>query len=162
MKRITILSTLVVVLLVTGFVIVRAEARSRHGWYGHRWHHGGPTGYIVHELKLNDAQKAQIRTLWQEERPTLSAHIHEFLDENKEMNAIASNGNPDQTEVQKIADREANTIAAVLVEKAHLQSKIYSTVLDPEQRAKAGELQEKWEARLGHAADHLGMQGTGK
>lgn len=162
MKRITILSAVVVLLLLTGFVIVRAEARSRYGWYGHRWHHPGPTSYIVHELKLNDAQKAQIRTLWQEERPALSAHIHDFLAENKEMNTISSNSNPDQTEVQKIADREANTIAAVLVEKARLQSKIYSTVLDPEQRAKASEMQKKWEARLGHAADHLGVQATGK
>jgi hypothetical protein len=74
------------------------------------------------------------------------------------MNATAANGNPDQSEVQRIADREASTIATLLIERVRLQSEIYSTVLDPEQRAKAEVLRKKWEARLDLAADHLGTQ----
>ena len=162
MRRITFISAAVVVLLLAAFVAVRAETRGGHGWCGHRWHHPGPASYLAHELKLNDAQRAQIGTLWQAERPTFSAHIHELLAENKEMNAIAANGNPDESEVQKIADREANTIATMLVEKARLQSKIYSTVLSPEQRAKADELQKKWESHLDRFADRLGTQPAGK
>lgn len=157
MKRITILSTVAVVLLLT-FVVVRAETRGQHSWCGYRWHHPGPASFLAHELKLSDAQMAQIQALWQAERPNLSAHIHEFLADNKEMNALAANDNPDQSEVQKIADREANTIATILTEKARLQSKIYSDVLNTDQRAKADELQKKWESRLDRFADSLETQ----
>jgi periplasmic protein CpxP/Spy len=143
MKRIIGISTVAVVLFLTAIVIVRAETGGRHGWCGREWRHGGPTGYIAHQLKPSDAQKAQIRALWDGGRPTISGHIDDLLAEDKEMNAITENGNPDQSEVQKVADRAANTIAALLVEKARLQSKTYSTVLDSEQRAKADEFQKK-------------------
>jgi len=158
MKRITFFSVAVVVLFLAAFVVVRAETRGGHGWCGHRWHHPGPASYLAHQLKLSDAQRTQIRTLWQAERPILSAHIHEFLAENKEMNALTANGNADQGEVQKIAGREANTIATILVEKAHLQSKIYSTVLSPEQLSKADGIQKKLESRLDRFADRVGTK----
>jgi Spy/CpxP family protein refolding chaperone len=114
--------------------------------------------YMAHELKLNQTQEAKIQTLWDAERPTISADFHEFLAERKEMNAIAAQGNPDQSRIREIADREATTISALLVEKVRLQSKIYSTVLTPEQRAKADELQNKWGSRLERIANRLGTQ----
>ena len=158
MKRIKLVSIIVAALLLTAFVIVRAETRGRDGWRGYCWRHRGPLSYLAYELKLSDTQREQIRTLWRTEQPTFAAHIHEFLAENKEMNAIAANGNPDQSEVQRIADREAATIATLLVERVRLQSEIYSTVLNPEQRAKAEVMRKRWESRLDLAADHLGTQ----
>ncbi|HEY6445865.1 MAG TPA: periplasmic heavy metal sensor [Acidobacteriaceae bacterium] len=158
MKRTTIWVAATVVLLLTAFVLVRAETRGRHGWCGHRWHHPGPASYLAHELKLNDAQRAQIQTLWQAERPALSAHLHELLAENKEMNAITVQENPDPGTVQQIAEREAATVAVMLVEKERLQAKVFQTVLHPDQRAKAEELEKKLESRLDHAADRLGTQ----
>jgi Spy/CpxP family protein refolding chaperone len=162
MKRIVILITVAVALFVTAIVVVRAETRGRHGWCGQSWRHRGPAGYLAHQLKLSDAQRAQIGTLWQAERPAFSAHVHELLAENKEMNAVAGKENPDPAEVQKIANREATTIAALLAEKANLQSKIYSTVLNPKQRAKADALQKRWESRLDRFADRLGAQPAAK
>jgi Spy/CpxP family protein refolding chaperone len=158
MKRITLWSTVALVLVLLALVIVRAEARGRRGWSGHGWCHPGPMSFLAHDLKLSDAQRAQIRTLWQTERPNLSAYLHELLAENKQMDAVAVQGNPDQGKVREIADREATTIAALLVEKEQLQSKIYLTVLNPEQRAKVDELQKKWESRLDHAVNRLGTQ----
>lgn len=156
MKRIAIV-TVVVVLVLIAVVFLRANTRGRHGWYRHHWH-PGPVSYLAHSLNLSDAQKAQIRTLWQMEKPTISEHLHEFLAENREMNAIAVQENPDEARVKEVADREATTIAVLLVEKERLQSKIFLTVLNPEQRAKADELQKKWESRLDRAADRLGTQ----
>jgi CheY-like chemotaxis protein len=66
------------------------------------------------------------------------------------------------SKVQEIADNEAATIARLLVEKKRLQSKIYSTVLTPEQRAKAHELQKRWESRLDRVADRFQTQPTKK
>jgi Spy/CpxP family protein refolding chaperone len=162
MKRIAIWATAAVVLVLIAVVVVRADARRSGGWCGHRWHHPGPVSYFAHDLNLNRAQKAKIQMLWGAERPTISADLHEFLAENKEMNAIAVQGNSDQSKVQEIADREATAIAKLLVEKVRLQSKIYSTVLTPEQRAKADELQKKWRSRLDRIANRLETQPTEK
>ena len=158
MKRIVLWTTASVVLVLMAAVILRADARRSGGWCGHGWRHRGPVSFMAHELKLNRTQEAKIQTLWQTERPTISAELHEFLAKNKEMNAIAVQANPDQSKVQEIADREAATIGKLLVEKMRLQSKIYSTVLTPEQRAKADELQKKWDSRLDRVADHFATQ----
>jgi Spy/CpxP family protein refolding chaperone len=162
MKRITIWATVAAVLVLMAVVIVRADARGRHGWCGRGWHRAGPASYLAHELNLSDAQRTQIRTLWRAERPIVSADLHQFLAENKEMNAVAAQGNPDPGKVQEIANREGATIAALLVEKERMQSKVYATVLNPEQRAKADELQKKLESRLDRGADRLGTQTAGK
>jgi Spy/CpxP family protein refolding chaperone len=160
MKRITIWSTLAVALVVMAVVVLRAEARGGAGWCNHSWRHFGPAGYLAHGLKLDRVQKEKIQTLWEAERPTASADIHDLLAENKEMNAMAVQGNPDQSKVHEIAGREAATIAKLVVEKARLQSAIYLTVLNPEQRAKSVELQKKWESRLDRAAAHFGTPPT--
>lgn len=155
MKRMSMWAIAGVVLVVMTLVFARADALGRRGWRGHGWHHRGPASYLSHELKLSDAQREKIQTLWQTERPAIAARIQEFLAENKEMNAVSAEENPDMGKVQAIANREGATIAALLVEKEQLQSKIYRTVLNPEQRVKADELQKKWESRLDHAADRF-------
>lgn len=103
-------------------------------------------------------KEPRFESSWEAQRPIFSAHVHEFLAESKEMNAMTVQRDPDQNEVKAIADREATTIAALLVEKGRLQSNIYSTVLNPQQRAKADELQKQWESRLDRLAHHLGTQ----
>ena len=158
MKRIVLWTTAGVVLVLMAVVILRADVRRGAGRCSHGWRHRGPVSFMTHELKLNQPQEAKIQTLWQAERPTISADLHEFLAEDKEMNAIAVQRIPDQSKVQEIADRETATVGKLLVEKMRLQSKIYSTVLTPEQRAKAAELQKKWESRLDSVADNFATQ----
>jgi Spy/CpxP family protein refolding chaperone len=158
MKRITIVSIVAALLFLTGLVIVQAESRGWDGWYGNRRYRLGPANYLAHALKLSDAQRTQVWKLWQAERPIAAAHIHELLADNKELNTMAANDHPDQNAIQKVADREAVTIATLLMEKARLQSEIYSTVLNPDQRARAIELQNKLESRMEHAAHRFDTQ----
>jgi Spy/CpxP family protein refolding chaperone len=158
MKRIVLWTTAAMVLVLMAVVIPRADARRGAGRCDHSWGHLVPVSFMTHELKLNQTQEAKIETFWKAERPTISTDLHEFLAENKEMNAIAVQGNPDQSKVQEIVDREAATIGKLLVERVRLQSKIYSTVLTPAERAKANELQKKSESRLDRFADHFATQ----
>lgn len=135
MKRYIIWSSLVVVLIVAAVAIARAEGRGWRGWCDHGWHHHGPLGYVAHELDLNQPQKSQIQSIWQTERPTISALVRECADEAKEMDTATVQGN---------------------VEKERLKSKIYTTVLNPEQRTKADALQEQWHSRLDRIVDRIG------
>jgi Spy/CpxP family protein refolding chaperone len=150
MKRIAIWSCVAVLVVVAGVAIARGDARGWHGGFGHRWGHFGPMGYVAHELKLDDGQRRQIRAMWQSEKPTVSGLVHELAAEGKEMDAATAQGNVDESRMQEIATRQGATIAKLLVEKERFQSKIYTTVLNPEQRTKADELQARWHDRMSH------------
>jgi Spy/CpxP family protein refolding chaperone len=161
MKRVLIWSGAALILIVAGIAVARADGRS---W--HRWCHGGwevgPLGYVAHALNLNDAQKTQIKSIWQTERPTISSLVHEFAAASKEMDAATAQGSLDESKVQEIADRQGATVAKLLVERERLKSKIYSTVLTPDQRTKADELQTRWHSRVDQIADKLGNAADAK
>jgi Spy/CpxP family protein refolding chaperone len=148
MKRITIWSSAVLLVVVVGVVIAAADVHERYGFYGHRWGHFGPMGYVARELKLSDGQKDQIHAMWETERPVIFEMVHEFAAESKEMDDANAKGNLDESKVQEIATRQGVTVAKLLVEKEHFKQKIYSTVLTPEQRTKADELQSRWHERM--------------
>jgi Spy/CpxP family protein refolding chaperone len=155
MKKILIWSSAALLLVVGGVTFARANARGWHGWCHRGWGFG-PLGYVAHELDLNDAQKSQIKSIWQAEKPTVSSLVHEFVAEAKEMDATTAQGNLDESKVQEIADRQGTTVAKLLVEREQLKSRIYTTVLTPEQRTKADELLARWHSRLDQLADKLG------
>jgi Spy/CpxP family protein refolding chaperone len=152
MKRIAIWSCVAVLLAVAGVAIARANVRGWHGCSGHRWSHFGPMGYVAHELNLSDAQKQQVHSMWQAERPAVSGLVQEFSAEIKEMDQATANGNFDESKVQEIAARQGITLSKLLVEKEHFKTKIYASVLNPEQRTRADKLQSQWHERL----DHIG------
>lgn len=148
MKRIVIWSCLVVLLAVAGAAIAGANVRGWRGSSGHRWGHFGAMGYVAHELNLSDAQRQQIRSLWQAERPAMSGLIQEFAAESREMDQATANGIFDESRVQEIAARQGATVSKLLVEKQHFTTKVYTSVLSPEQRIKADKLQSRWYDRL--------------
>jgi hypothetical protein len=57
--------------------------------------------------------------------------------------------------VEEIAARQGASIAKLLIEKERLKSKIYASVLNPDQRTKADELQRRWDERLDRIANRL-------
>jgi Spy/CpxP family protein refolding chaperone len=152
MKRIAIWSCVALLLGATGAAVAVANARGWHGFPGHHWGRFGPMGYVARELDLSNAQKQQIRSMWQAERPAVSALVQEFSAESKAMDQATANGNLDESKVQEIAARQGVTLSKLLVEKEHFKTRIYASVLNPEQRTKADKLQSQWHERL----DHIG------
>jgi Spy/CpxP family protein refolding chaperone len=159
MKRSVIWSSVVLLLVAIGVIVARANGSGRHGWGGGGWSHHGPLGYVAHELNLSDAQKSQIKSMWEAERPTVASLVQELASEGKEMDSVTAQGSLDESKVQAIAASQGATIAKLLVEKERLKSKVYTTVLNPEQRTKADELQKRWHSRLDHVAARIASGG---
>ena len=88
MKRIVIWSCAAALVVVAGLAIARADVRGWHGCFGHGRAHFGPMGYVAHELKLNDAQREQIRSMWQTEKPAIFGLVHELAAEGKDERLI--------------------------------------------------------------------------
>lgn len=158
MKRFVIWSGVALLLVVVGIGVVRADGTGRHGWDRGRCGQHGPLGYVSHELDLSDAQRSQIQSMWLAERPTVARLVQELASESREMDSTTAQGNLDESKVQAIAARQGETVAKLLVEKERFKSKVYTTVLNPEQRTKADELQTKWHSRLEHLAARIGSQ----
>lgn len=152
MRRIAIWSCAAILLAVAGVAIARANAWGWNGCSGHRWGRFGAMGYVAHELNLSNEQKQQVRSMWQTERPTVSGLVQEFAAESNEMDQATAKGNLDESKVQEIATRQGATLEKLLVEKQRFETKIYTTVLNPEQRTKADALH----ARLHERLDRIG------
>lgn len=160
MKRFVIWSSVALLLVGVSIMIARADGPGRHGWGGPGFGHAGPFGYVAHELNLSDTQKAQIKSMWETERPAVASLVQELSSEGKEMDAATAQGSLDDSKVQEIAARQGETIAKLLVEKERLKAKVYTTVLNPEQRTKADELQKAWHSRLDRVASRIGNDGA--
>lgn len=148
MKRIIPLLCAAVLLIVVGAVVARANVRGWQGCSRHHWGHWGPAAYLGHQLHLSNQQKQQIRSMWQTERPEISGLIQEFAAESREMDHATTNGNLDESKVDEIAGRQGTTLSKLLVEKEHFKTKIYTSVLTPEQRVKADQLESRWYEHL--------------
>ena len=154
-KKIAFWSGITALAVIAGIAIAGAEAH--RGWYGHSWARRGwrgplAMGYVSRELNLTQTQRKEIRSMWHAEKPTVSSLVAELAGEDKEMDQAARA--LDESKVQEIATREAGTVSKLLVERARLESKIYSTVLTPDQRSKADKLQERWHERLARIGNH--------
>lgn len=152
-KTLWIVAGLILVLVIV--VAAGACMRMRHGWHGHRWHHGGPLSYVAHRLKLSDAQVSQVRTIWSEERPTVAALVKSMDDDFHQMADATAGGKFDAGKVQAIAAAEGDTFAKLMVEKEQIEARIYSTVLNEEQRRSADRMQQHGLERVDHVVSRL-------
>lgn len=156
MTRKMVWASIGVVLIVAGITAVLAQTQHWRVGRGPFWFHGGPMGYMAHELDLSDTQKSQIKSIWDGERPNVAELVHEFASEQKEMDALTSQGTPDEGRIQDVGTREGATLAKLIVEKEKLTSRIYSQVLDPAQQKKADEIRRRWGSRLDKVANRIG------
>jgi Spy/CpxP family protein refolding chaperone len=133
--------------LVIGGVLAFAQMRQHRGGWGPGMH-GGFLAHVARYLDLTDAQKAQIKTMWQAEKPTVLPLVQRLANGRKEMLELTANGNFDQQKVQALANQQSQTIAQLIVEKQKLESQIYSQVLTPEQRTKVDQMRQKHTERI--------------
>lgn len=167
MKRKIVWATLGVALIALGITAAWTQTRTwRGGWHGGHgffWSQHGPMGYVAHELDLSDTQNAQIKTIWQSERPNVSELVREFAAEQKEMDALTfQDRGRDEGKIQDITARQGATVSKLLREKEEIMGKIYFQVLNPAQRTKADELRKHWNSLFDHIADRIGNAPDGK
>ncbi len=153
MKKRYVQWTVGLVLIVAGGVLlaqsqaVYREIRQNgpNGWHGHR---GMLMGRMARQLNLTDAQKAQIKSLRDQERPAIQPLLQQLAANHKEMLAATANGNFDEAKVRSIAGQEGQIMAQLLVARQQMMSKIYNTVLTSEQKVKFDQLRETMANRI--------------
>jgi Spy/CpxP family protein refolding chaperone len=127
------------------------------GWHGHGQHH---MGWMAKQLNLTDAQKTQIKSIMQAQRTTMRPVMQQMAQNRIAMLSATSNGAFDQAKVTVLANRQAQLIAQMMVQKQSIQHLIYTQVLTPEQRATADQLRQKQIAHINQRLEKWSQPGT--
>jgi Spy/CpxP family protein refolding chaperone len=103
---------------------------------------------IAAYLDLTDAQKTQVKQMWQAEKPAVQPLLEQLSANRKAMLVATANGKFDETAVRNIATQQANVMSQLAVERERLISQVYNQVLTADQRTKADQFRQKRADRM--------------
>jgi Spy/CpxP family protein refolding chaperone len=146
MFAVALLAVLLCGALAIGYAQQADEATSRPVWAGH--HHGDHMGYMAKALNLTDAQKEQIKSIWQANRTSSRPLMQQMAQNRLAMLAATSGGAFDQAKVTALANQQAQLMAQMAVQRELIHSQIYNQVLTSEQRATADQMRQKQISRM--------------
>jgi len=131
-------------MLLLGLTSVAATyARDNAGFGRHR---GFMARRLARELNLSDAQRAQIKTIMQAEKPKLQPLMQQ-LHQSRMTEQAAMGAQFDEAKARAYADQQARLMSDLMVERARIQSQIYS-VLTPAQQQKMQQLRQERQQRM--------------
>lgn len=117
-------------------------ALAQHPGMGEKMRGHGPGDMIEHisrELNLTDAQKAQVKTLFDAQQATEEARHTKLEDLRKQIEAATANGQFDENTVRNLANQQSQLMTDQMVDHLRLHSQIYG-LLTAEQKTKADQM----------------------
>jgi len=103
---------------------------------------GHMPGRMFRNLDLTEQQRADIKKIMETERSIMQP-VHQQLRENREaLQAATKDGQFNEGEVTKLADKQGDLMAQMIVSRERVQAQIWQ-ILTPEQREKLGQWREK-------------------
>jgi Spy/CpxP family protein refolding chaperone len=136
-------------LVLGGVAMLSYAQESAASTSGKAWHGGhSRMAYMARELNLTDAEKTQIKQIFQANKATGLPLMQQMAANKKAMPEATANGSYDQAKIQQLANQQAQLTAQLVVQKQAVRHQIYTQVLTSDQRAKAEELRAKKIARI--------------
>ncbi|MBA2706081.1 MAG: Spy/CpxP family protein refolding chaperone [Blastocatellia bacterium] len=114
-------------------------ALAQHPGMGEKMRGHGPGDMIEHisrELNLTDAQKAQVKSLFDAQQATEEQRHTKLEDLRKQIDAATANGQFDENTVRNLANQQSQLMTDQMVDHFRLHSQIYG-LLTAEQKTKA-------------------------
>jgi periplasmic protein CpxP/Spy len=147
--------------LIAGAAFAQQEGSGKPPHHGFRGMHGammGDPGFgmMLHQLNLTDDQKAQVKKIFEAEKPNLKPIMQQQFQSHQQMMQLITSGNFDQAKATAIATQEAQSHIQMQVEHAKMASQVYQ-LLDSTQKAKVADIMAKHQERM---QKHLQGQGN--
>jgi protein CpxP len=143
------------ILTIGAAVILAVAAAIAQGMHGH----GGPDGHFNHMLEfftdyldLSSAQQAQVKAIWEKEKPTLKPLTQQMRQNHADMLALENSGPFDEAKTRALATANAQTMIELQVQHARIKSEMMQ-VLTPDQKTKFVNFQAK---KAAHMHEHMG------
>ncbi|HKQ51219.1 MAG TPA: Spy/CpxP family protein refolding chaperone [Pyrinomonadaceae bacterium] len=105
---------------------------------------------VASELKLTDAQQAEIKQIVTEELEAARPLFEKLRENRQQLREAGGDGQFDEARVRATASEQGRTLSELIVARERAKAKIFNA-LTPEQRVRANELLERFEARRGPA-----------
>jgi periplasmic protein CpxP/Spy len=120
-----------------------------HGMRGMHRGFGGDPGMamMLHRLNLTEDQKAQVKKIFEAEKPTMQPLHQQEFQAHQQMMQLITSGNFDQAKATAIATQEAQTHIQMEVEHAKIHAQIYQ-LLDSTQKAQVADMIAKHQERM--------------
>lgn len=102
----------------------------------HHHHHDGPPGpmgFVLHQLNLTDAQEAKVHSLMDAQRAVFQPLMEKDFATHKSLQALIQSGNLDALQLKNLAESQAATKIAFLVEKERLDAQVYGLLTTAQQ-----------------------------
>ena len=149
-KRFVIVATLLAAAMMAVAVAQKTGTAMHHGGMDEMGF--GPHGFMADYLDLTDAQKQQVQSIFDAEKPKIQPLMQDLHNAHKQIQDGVENGTLDQATALSIIEAHKTQFAELLVEHAQIHSQVMK-VLTPDQQAKL----KKMEARHGHMHGGMGM-----
>jgi Spy/CpxP family protein refolding chaperone len=151
-------STRIRIFTIGAAVILAVAAAIAQGMHGH----GGPGGGFNHMLEffsdyldLTSAQQAQVKAIWEKEKPTLKPLMQQMRQNHADMLALENSGPFDEAKTRALATSNAQTMIELQVQHARIKAEMLQ-VLTPDQRTKFANFEAKKQARMQEHMQHMG------
>jgi Spy/CpxP family protein refolding chaperone len=102
---------------------------------------------FLHQLNLSDEQHAQVKQIFQAERPNIKPLMQQEAQSHQQMMQLITGGPFDQAKVTALAQQEAQVHVQLQVEHAKMASQVYA-LLDSTQKAKVADMMAKHQQRM--------------
>ncbi len=131
-------------------------ALAQHPGMGEKMRGHGPGDMVEHisrELNLTDAQKDQVKALFEAQHATEEERHGKLEELRKQIDAATANGQFDENAVRNLANQQSQLMADEMVDHLRLHSKIYG-LLTAEQRTKADQMMKRHGGPEGERGHH--------
>ena len=154
-------STRIRILTISAAVILAVAAAIAQGMHGHR----GPghdfnhmLGFFTDYLDLTSDQQAQVKAIWEKEKPTLEPLMKQMHQNKADMHALEAAGPFDEVKTRALATQHAQTMIEVEVQHARVKSEMVQ-VLTADQKAKLAQFEAKHQEHMQeHMKEHMGSK----
>jgi protein CpxP len=150
-------STRTRILTIGAAVLLAVAAAIAQGMHGH----GGPDGdfhhmmgFFTHYLDLTTDQQAQVKAIWEKEKPSLQPLMQQMHQSHADMRALQAAGPFDEAKTRALATQNSQTMIELQVAHARIKSEMMQ-VLTADQKAKLAAFEAKHESRMSR---HSGAQ----
>ena len=148
-------STRVRIFTIGAALILAVAAAIAQGMHGHGGRHGDfnhMLGFFTRQLDLSSDQQAQVKAIWEKEKPTLQPLKLQMKQNRANMRALQSSGPFDEAKTRALATQQAQTMVEMEVQHQRIKSEMMQ-VLTADQKAKLAEIDAKHESRM---QEHMG------
>ena len=147
-------STRIRILAIGAAVILAVAAAIAQGMHGHRGPGGFEhmLGFMSDYLDLSSSQQAQVKAIWEKEKPTLTPLMEQMKQNHADMRALEASGAFDEAKTRALATQGSQTMIEMQVQHARIKAEMMQ-VLTADQKAKFAQFEAKRES---HMKEHMG------